>query len=60
MNADMKRNRPKQRVINIDADVHQAFKDYCDKNGLRMSPTATKIILAAIEKKSSESVDTGR
>mgnify|MGYP000895486208 FL=1 len=56
----MKRNRPKQRVINIDAEAHQSFKDYCDREGLRMSPTATKIILAAIEKKSSESVDTGR
>lgn len=56
----MKRNRPKQRVVHIDADAHQALKDYCDREGLRMSPTATKIILKAIEKKSSESVDTGR
>jgi len=56
----MKRNRPKQRVVNIDADVHQALKDYCDREGLRMSPTATKIILKEIEKKSSKSVDTGR
>jgi len=58
--ANMKRNRPKQRVVNIDADVHQALKDYCDREGLRMSPTATKIILKEIEKKSSKSVDTGR
>lgn len=58
--ANMKRKRPDQRVVNIDADAHHAFKDYCDREGLRMSPTATKIILKAIEKKSSESVDTGR
>jgi hypothetical protein len=58
--ANLKRNRPKQRVINISAEAHQAFKDYCDREGLRMSPTATKIILKAIEKKSSESEVTGR
>jgi hypothetical protein len=56
----MKRKRPDQKVVNIDADAHQVLKDYCDENGLRMSPTVTKIILAAIEKKSSESFDTGR
>lgn len=58
--ANMKRKRPDQRVINIAAEAHQALKDYCDREGLRMSPTATKIILKEIEKKSSENVDTGR
>ena len=56
----MKRNRPKQRVINIDADVHQAFKDYCDREGFRMSPTATKILKSFVEKNYSKSVDTDR
>lgn len=56
----MKRKRPDKRVIHIDADVHQSLKDYCDREGFRMSPTATKIILKAIEEKSPEIVDTGR
>ena len=55
-----KRKRADQRVINIDGDVHQMFRDYCDREGLRMSPTATKILKSFVEKNSSKSVDTGR
>jgi len=49
-----------KKVIQIDIEVHKMLKDYCDREGLRMGPAATKMIKEYLEKKSLKSVDTDR
>ena len=49
-----------RKVIQIDIEVHKMLKDYCDREGLRMGPAATKMIKESLGKKLLKSVDTGR
>ena len=49
-----------KKVIQIDIEVHKMLKDYCDREGLRMGPAATKMIKESLGKKLLKSVDTDR